>query len=832
LEKSNQASIYVAFRFHVNFYHSYRGDTPDENGIGKDIRIIRYILDTLDSRNACGVPAMGTWDIENYYSLEKLMRKHCPELIERIRQRAASGVDEIEIMSYNNGLVSAHTEEEFFKMMELTRHNPEGSGLSDIFGEFAPIVRSQECMMTPALVPLYKKAGVEAITMFYSAIPFNGFSNFVPLLPLEKRYNPLWYRAPGREEKIILMPCINPADMYDNLGLSMMIRSLRRGQLKLKEPTDLLLTIDMDADDLFWEGYLNTAVSYDLLKRKTPLIKGGLNLFINKLKDIPYVKFTTPYRYLKEHPPAGEAVFGQDTMDGCFDGFAPWSDKLENAKLWTPIERSRLLVEYARAAAPGESTEKAVAEALKNRVLTLSTTHFGLSTPVMCKPRLIQAYHKALTALTDSERILKEALQNKKDGVYFQKKYLRNTPKQGLIRINRDDKTPIAEINENNTAVFSRNVFGRAESDIIYSGSDDYISVEDAAQAVKAPSALAAGKDFIKNGRIELKVENGEPVLYLDGKRKSSAGSFRTSLNYGGVVYSGRSEYACKLIEGKAAIMTENGAIKFGEELEHTAEYSKQYMIAGELPYIYADVDVSYPMTPDFGVKPKKAARLRRGYDLRWREVMPLELIPSFRGSEKAPVRVIKHNFFGDVSYFDYDYGKFSKNAEFDSSNNALTAGFVAFSAGGEGVLLAQSAAADNKFSFCPVRMRKEKGADKLFLNPFGAYFGKQLDYAAAKTGLAMKMTLAQAEQFLPSASSYRGGRQQFSLMIAPFSGELSDSLINDALLHAYPPLVLANGQNATVGFTDWFNAEPLDASQLSEEDAKLLSELNGLSSK
>jgi hypothetical protein len=37
--------IFLAFRFHTNFYHSYRGDTPDEFGFGKDIRIIRKIIE-------------------------------------------------------------------------------------------------------------------------------------------------------------------------------------------------------------------------------------------------------------------------------------------------------------------------------------------------------------------------------------------------------------------------------------------------------------------------------------------------------------------------------------------------------------------------------------------------------------------------------------------------------------------------------------------------------------------------------------------------------------------------------------------------------------------
>jgi hypothetical protein len=56
-----ECTISLAFRFHGNFYHSYRGDSLDERGIGKDIRIIRGILDDLDWLNGKGIPfgAMG-----------------------------------------------------------------------------------------------------------------------------------------------------------------------------------------------------------------------------------------------------------------------------------------------------------------------------------------------------------------------------------------------------------------------------------------------------------------------------------------------------------------------------------------------------------------------------------------------------------------------------------------------------------------------------------------------------------------------------------------------------------------------------------------------------
>ncbi|UCD57024.1 MAG: hypothetical protein JSV16_14605, partial [Candidatus Hydrogenedentota bacterium] len=86
-EREANSKIYVAFRFHVNFYHSYRGDTPDELGFGKDIRIIRNTIGVLDRFNSEGISACGTWDIENYFSLEKIMPEHCPDIVESLRRR-------------------------------------------------------------------------------------------------------------------------------------------------------------------------------------------------------------------------------------------------------------------------------------------------------------------------------------------------------------------------------------------------------------------------------------------------------------------------------------------------------------------------------------------------------------------------------------------------------------------------------------------------------------------------------------------------------------------------------------------------------------------------
>ena len=87
-----EPKIHLAFRFHGNFYHSYRGDTPDVLGFGQDIRIIRNTLRLFDEFNSRGVPVRGTWDFENYFSLEKNMPVHCPDLIDFLQRHADAQV--------------------------------------------------------------------------------------------------------------------------------------------------------------------------------------------------------------------------------------------------------------------------------------------------------------------------------------------------------------------------------------------------------------------------------------------------------------------------------------------------------------------------------------------------------------------------------------------------------------------------------------------------------------------------------------------------------------------------------------------------------------------
>ena len=137
------AKVHIGFGFHVNCYHSYRGDSNDALGFGGDLRIIRHILDTLDDRNARGIPVRGTWDFENAFSLEKVLPEYAPDIIERVRRRG----DENILMGYNNGAMSAMTEDEFLASVDWAVTNPFGSGLQDLFGGCERIIRPQEVMV-------------------------------------------------------------------------------------------------------------------------------------------------------------------------------------------------------------------------------------------------------------------------------------------------------------------------------------------------------------------------------------------------------------------------------------------------------------------------------------------------------------------------------------------------------------------------------------------------------------------------------------------------------------------------------------------------------------
>ena len=801
------SKIFVSFRFHGNFYHSYRGDTPDELGFGKDIRIIRNTIKVLDELNAAGIPVRGTWDFENYFSLEKIMPENCPDIIKGMQRRVSSGMDEIEYMSYNNGLVSASTAAEFDAAIGRAVTNAQGSGLKDIFGEkVRPIVRPQEMMFTPAHLKHYRMHGIEAISLFYSSIPFNCFSTFIPPLNLVERFNPLTLSYKGIEETMTLLPCYNAGDMLDNLGLKNWLRRLRKEQLKLIKPNDLLLIIDMDADDEFWMGFDVPVISKLLASAQ------GLRGIVKSVTGFDFIEFTTPGRYLDTHEPLGAVTFGQDTADGSFDGLSSWAEKWDNHNLWTGIERSRILELQARSLAKMSGTvpegfDKLLAQSFDARLKALSTTHFGMSAPVMNVTRLNTAaglvkesVDKTASAFeatkTDIDTDGGVALIDYTRGVSTANMQYEPRPSKALVKL------PVAEPfsgiscngSQINTAVYDGHLYFKES--FKPEEKKAYTLLNGESRSLDKP--VTVSETEMDNGIVNVRFDSSGNVEGISvNNKKYSLGSFmNTSVTYDRDNHTVAS-WSTSASESNDVIGVKKmaGSFVFDSDGLKILEVEREIILAEGLPYIYLNMTVRYPQTPHQKFDNGKAERLQQSWDGNWKEVMPCEIMPALSGTSGAPIRVWKNNYFNHVSSFELNYGEFSKNKELDSFNNHITNAWVAVSNSRKGLLVAQSADASCGLAFCPMRMRFEEGVTRIRLNPFGSYSGRQWSYPTAYTGIG-KMVVVHAsasDHIKPYAPSYNGRMQKFSLMIAPYEGDAPPEVIqNDALAFSYPYIVLS----------------------------------------
>lgn len=830
-------AVHLAFRFHVNFVHSYRLDTPDEQGFGKDIRIIRAIVRTLDEANARGIPVRGAWDIDNHYSLATLMPAHCPDLIGAIRRRVRENGDEVEPMSWNNGLIAAHTAAEFDAAISRAMSHADGAGLRDLFGEAAPVVRPQEMMYTPAHLALYPRHGIDAISLYYSALPFNAFSTFVPPLPLEQRHNPLRLVHPDVPGEMILIPAVNGGDVADHLSLRAWLKRLHRYQLRMRAPRDLLLLIDMDADDEFWTGY-GWPVASRLLAAA-----GGLGRLVDSVAGLPFLRFTTPGAYLRDHEPIGTIALRQDTADGSFDGYVSWTEKWTNQALWTGIERSRVLELQARrlleeraaeADAPAEARDL-LARCFEQRLLALSTTYFGLASPLVNVTRLRTGAKFVEGSVADAARALELAAgcakpipaapacrdSSSSASIAFEViDYRRGVstdavpyplrPSRSLVAVLlaldagaaadlaagchlvRDDGRSIpCTVRESfdvhggyELAFVERNAGGERHGYTVRPGPAGRL--DGFTPAAADASSLAARDVAI------LFDESGSPIsLRGSGCELGGDPLVRTA-----VTWSGRTREA-GLWRTASTGASAHGWFAWRRTTASIdlpagrIDVEREYLVAAELPYLFLSTRLRYPATPTVAYGRKRAARLGRTWDGRWHEVMPCEIRPDLGGSEST-VRIWKRNWLDSVTSYDLDYGRFSRNRELDSANNHLTAAWVAFGDRRRGLLVGQESARWSSPAFCPIRTRRSPAEPPLALNPFGTYRGRQLSYPTRATGLGRTLALLMADQLAPLAPDYAGRAQDFRLLLAPYLGDRPpEDAEHDAEAFASPCLVV-----------------------------------------
>lgn len=746
--------IHVAYGFHVNCYHSYRGDTNDNLGFGSDIRIIRKILDVLTEFNKKGIPVKGTWDTENFFSLQKILPEYAPDIIEKMKERVEKYGDENIIMGFNNGALSAMTEDEFCESINLAVTNKHGSGLEDIFGECEKIVRPQEVMFTPSQVTLYNKLGIKALCLYYSCVPFDAFRTIIPKLPDEIAFNPVTYSYKG--ESLTVIPTYSNSDVCDAGCLRAWVKDLRKKQESGEINRDLFLFINMDADAIFWE-----TIEIGPLTGKIANTD-GIHGLVEEIADLPYIVFDTPGGYLKNHNPAGEISFTHDTADGNFTGYASWAEKPFNRKIWTRIER-------ARAMAKVNSEDDRLSPSFDSRVLLLSTTHFGLATPVL-------NIQREKTALELSNEVIRSEIsalpKTEKLTVY-------NTSKSDIQCVQLEIKRKISDVScltvdadslESFTAVPTADDNSSVFLMMKFSQIKDKYELEIGFGGKKEKNVFG---NLLKTDRLSVMFspEGNIEFVKCDERVIGTKEFLQSFITYGKKRYNFENTSVSQLdLAGEGEGIRVSGEIHLPKEIS-AGSFTYDFFKTGFSDAVFVRTTVNYPYTAETTSISTENSALGRFSDMKWIETAPFQLTPMLDGD----ISVIKRNFMDDISSFrtqsfpECD----EKNNYLASFNHQLTGGFVGLYDENGGIVVANARQVLNSMAHCPMRLEKDK---TVRMNPFGTYYGNQRHhFGRAKDQILNVYTLV-ASQGKSIAPSYNGSCETAVFGLYPLSKDgLSD---------------------------------------------------------
>ncbi len=740
--------IHVAYGFHVNCYHSYRGDTNDNLGFGSDIRIIRKILDVLTDFNKKGIPVKGTWDTENFFSLQKILPEYAPDIIEKMKERVEKYGDENIIMGFNNGALSAMNEDEFCESINLAVTNKHASGLEDVFGECEKIVRPQEVMFTPSQVTLYNKLGIKALCLYYSCVPFDAFRTIIPKLSDEIAFNPVTYTYKG--EELTVIPTYSNSDVCDAGCLRAWVKDLRQKQESGEINRDLFIFINMDADAIFWEtldlGPLTAKIANT----------DGIHGLVEEIADLPYIVFDTPGGYLKNHAPVGKIEFTHDTADGNFTGYASWAEKPFNRKIWTRIEKSRAMAKV-------NSEDDKLSPSFDSRILLLSTTHFGLATPVL-------NIQREKTALELSDEVIRSeisALPKVDLLTVF------NTSKSKIQCVQLEIKEKVSDLSclsvdaeglesftavpvtEDNSSVFLMMKFSESK--------EKY----EVKVGFEAKIERTVFGNLLKTDRLSFMFspEGNIEFVKCDERVIGTKEFLQSFITYGKKRYDFEKTSVSQLVlAGEGEGIRIQGEIHLPQEI-NAGSFTYDFFKTGFSDAVFVRTTVNYPYTAETTSISTENSALGRFSDMKWTETAPFQITPMLDGD----ISVIKRNFMDDISSFrtqsfpECD----SKNDYLASFNHQLTGGFTGLYDENGGVIIANARQVLNSMAHCPMRLEKDK---TVRMNPFGTYYGNQRHHFGRAKDQILNAYTYVAAQGKSIAPSYNGSSETAVFGIYPLS--------------------------------------------------------------
>jgi hypothetical protein len=839
--KSNY-KVFIAFGFHVNLYHSFRNDTNDDSGFGKDIRIIRHIIRTLDRCNANGIPVKGVWDFDNLFSLQEILPQYAPDIIEDIRRRVHEQGDEVILMSYNNGLVSAMTRQELDDAVRWSITNPWQSGVQDLFGKYATIVRPQEMMTTPGSFSVYKKYGIKAVALYYSATPFDAIRVFSRPLSRLEAHNPVLYRHPTTKEEMVVIPTYHFGDLLEHVSLKRWVGELRALQAKGGLNQDALIFINYDADSELWSG-IDLPWIMDWLPNT-----GGIGALVNEVRNLTDVQFTTLADYLAHHPPVGTFSFSQDTADGSFNGYNSWAEKADVSPYWTTIERSRHVrvaaikaMEILKDSINTAQLGNLITFADMKRLRALSTTHFGMATPFMARQRelamadlvndldgysdkieqlIAQGFREHLEQhpmsvkkrdgllLLDTVLVLQQGREGFAGGNHFVTTTLPGGYKDGMhLMLLRSDGEELPAVKlgiAKDDGAAPRIALYIARQQALTNGIYQFCALSGPGdQPAAANRPILVNKTSLSNSRLAIQFQAGRVEgIYLDGVRQVHAGSLMPWIKWGDKTFQAQGTITVEhpTVDWRSASIRVTGPLP--GPIEHTLSQGwmdYRFTLLSDLPYLMVQARIRYPSTEQLDFFKTAVPVLMRRVDLHWHEVAPAEILFAPPATRNDSVRILKQNYLGVATEYALDYFRYSdRNLNLDDVNNQISESYVGLVTGDCAMAVAMDTSTQSNFAFAPLKLRYNNGSGSFTVraNPFGTYHGRQYTPPTWGNGNGFEATLLAGEQFASAGPTYNGVLQNFSLLLAFFNGrQMPEKIRRDLVDFAHPPMVVSSAR-------------------------------------
>lgn len=419
-----QKKIYLVLSPHINYYHSYRGDSRGDAGFGKDLKMMRGILDELDRIEDVGFKFGNmriTWDYGDTFWSIQLQKEFQQDVLDRVIERCKKGKDEVLIGSWGNVAQPILDTEEFIQQHKWFLENSMGIGVNQLFpGRVAPYARTQETMFTQGMIELYNKLGVEGICIYYSMYGFDVARPFInPRLNWNQRYGVVKFNSTITDASCLMIPMYGFGDILDYCSIKRWFEIIRQKQKSGVISGHALIFLNFDMDYENWIGLkLPKFLSWMPNSR-------GLMEFTEAVDQYDYAEFTNLLEIIPKLKIQGETFLREDVADGMFNGYYNWAQKYNNTKFWTIGQSARWLkcisdtlisedlVKNSKSEINSflRNTNDSADSYLKNKILFASTTNFGMAMPFLHSDRRKTAMSYVLKSFFASEKAVNLATQ-------------------------------------------------------------------------------------------------------------------------------------------------------------------------------------------------------------------------------------------------------------------------------------------------------------------------------------------------------------------------------------------------------------------------------------